>query len=252
MESELFGHAKGAFTGAGQAAPGRIRAADGGTLFLDEIAELPLALQPKLLRVLETKQIDPLGHSRPVKVDFRLVCASNRDLATEVAEGRFREDLLYRINVLHLPLPRLRDRPQDVVPLWNHFTLLHGGENVVTDPDLMTALTARTWRGNVRELMNLNQRLVLMRQGDTLTLGDLERLAPQAGFRPPVSVRREEAGGELPLGPLPDGGMSLIALEKEVIRRALNLCGGNRTRTAAYLGIPRHVLVYRINKYDLG
>jgi DNA-binding NtrC family response regulator len=252
MESELFGHAKGAFTGAGQAVKGRIRAAQGGTLFLDEIAELPLDLQPKLLRVLETKQVDPVGGSGPVEVDFRLVCATNRDLTEETAQGRFREDLLYRINVLQLTLPALRDRPEDVVPLWGHFTRLHGGQDLASENGLMEALEVRPWRGNVRELKNLNQRLVLMRQGDTLTLADLDRLAPRAGDVTPVTADQNDPPDGLPLGPLPPGGLSLVALEKEVIRRALDLCGGNRSKTAIYLGIPRHVLVYRITKYELG
>ena len=252
MESELFGHVKGAFTGAGQASPGRIRAAQGGTLFLDEIGELPLELQPKLLRVLDTKQVDPVGGAHPIDVDFRLVCATHRDLENETAQGRFREDLLFRINVLQLAMPSLRDRPEDVDPLWNHFTRLHGGLDLATDPDLLKVLERRTWRGNVRELKNLNQRLVLMRQADTLTLADLERLAPRAGDLAPATAGREEMEGGLPLGPLPAGGLSLVALEKEVIRRALDLCGGNRSKTAAYLGIPRHVLVYRINKYEIG
>jgi DNA-binding NtrC family response regulator len=252
MESELFGHAKGAFTGAGQAVKGRIRAAQGGTLFLDEIAELPLDLQPKLLRVLETKQVDPVGGSGPVEVDFRLVCATNRDLTGETAQGRFREDLLYRINVLQLTLPALRDRPEDVVPLWDHFTRLHGGQDLASENGLMEALEVRPWRGNVRELKNLNQRLVLMRQGDTLTLADLDRLAPRAGDFTPVTADQNDPPDGLPLGPLPPGGLSLVALEKEVIRRALDLCGGNRSKTAIYLGIPRHVLVYRITKYELG
>jgi two-component system NtrC family response regulator len=252
MESELFGHAKGAFTGAGQAATGKIRAAHGGTLFLDEIAELPLELQPKLLRVLETKQVDPVGDPRPVAVDFRLLCASNRDLRDAVAQGRFREDLLFRINVLQVNLPALRDRPEDVVPLWKHFTLQHGGPAITSENRLLQVLRARTWRGNVRELKNLNQRLVLMRERDTLTLADLQRLAPAAGEQTPRSADPDDSPGDLPLGPLPAGGLSLVALEKEVIRRALELCGGNRSKTAVYLGIPRHVLVYRLSKYDLG
>ncbi len=250
MESELFGHAKGAFTGADQAATGRIRAAQGGTLFLDEIAELPLALQPKLLRVLESKQVDPVGGPHPVAVDFRLVCATNRNLEEEVSQGRFRDDLLFRINVLQLALPSLRDRPEDVKLLWDHFTRLHGGEDLVSETPLLEALKTRTWRGNVRELKNLNLRLVLMRRGDLLTLADLDRLAPESGD--PAPAPPGKSPGSLPLGPLPAGGMSLIALEREVIRRALDLCGGNRSKTAAYLGIPRHVLVYRINKYELG
>ncbi len=252
VEAELFGHERGAFTGAGQARPGRIRAADGGTLLLDEISELPLALQPKLLRVLETRQVDPVGGPAPVAVDFRLVCATNRDLGREVAAGRFREDLWYRLNVVPLTLPPLRDRPEDIPLLWDHFTLLHGGPGITTEPELATALAGLPWRGNVRELRNLNQRLVLMRGGETLTLAALRELAPHAGAVVPAAVdKAEDDGGTLPLGPLPPAGLSLVALEKEVIRRALALCGGNRSRTAAYLGIPRHVLLYRLAKYEL-
>jgi len=255
MESELFGHVKGSFTGAGKDFAGRIRLAHGGTLFLDEIAEVPLDLQPKLLRVLEAHQVDPVGSDKPVTVDFRLVCATHRDLEIEVAAGRFREDLLYRINVLQLHLPPLRDREGDVALLWEHFTRLHGGGDLVSDRGLMAALDARTWRGNVRELKNLNQRLVLMRSGDVLATDDLERLAPTSTPAPiSETAPNEAASGEsgLPLGPLPPGGLDLIELEKEVIRRALEHCDGNRSRTAAYLGIARHILVYRINKYDLG
>ncbi|MCB1183068.1 sigma-54-dependent Fis family transcriptional regulator [bacterium] len=251
MESELFGHARGAFTGADRAAPGRIRAADGGTLFLDEIAELPLALQPKLLRVLESRQVDPVGANVPVPVDFRLVCATNRDLDAEVAAGRFREDLLYRINVLHLVMPPLRERPGDVPLLWEHFSRQHAGEPVATDPDVLAALAARPWKGNVRELKNLNQRLVLMRRGDNITGDDFERLAPAAGAVPAATPGAPAAPGGLPLGPLPAGGISLVDIEKEVIRRALAMCDGNRSKAAAFLDIPRHVLVYRLQKYDL-
>jgi two-component system NtrC family response regulator len=252
MESELFGHRRGAFTGADRDFQGRIRLADGGTLFLDEIGELPLELQAKLLRVLETRQVDPVGSDRPVAVDFRLVCAANRDLPAEVAAGRFREDLLFRINVLQLTLPPLRDRAGDVALLWEHFTRLHAGEDLVSEPSLMAALEARPWRGNVRELKNLNQRLVLMRSGEALSAADLVRLAPEAA--PPAPPPGEPVSAEpagLPLGPLPPEGLSLIELEKEVIRRALAHCGGNRTRAAAYLDVPRHVLVYRIDKYGL-
>ena len=250
MESELFGHTKGAFTGAGQASSGKIQLAQGGTLFLDEVAELPLALQPKLLRVLETHHVDPVGGNQPVEVDFRLVCATHRNLEAEVAEGRFREDLFYRLNVLHLHIPALRQRPEDVNLLWDHFTLIHGGAGVVTHEKLRAELEKQSWRGNVRELKNTNQRLVLMRKSDTLELADLLRLAPQSGAVPPV-IQTTTAEGDLPLGPLPADGVSLVEMEKEIIRRALEICGGNRSKTALFLEIPRHILVYRLEKYDL-
>ena len=250
MESTLFGHEKGAFTGADRPATGKIRAAEGGTLFLDEIAELPLELQPKLLRVLESREVDPVGGTRPVPVDFRLICATNRDLAAETAAGRFREDLMYRINVLELAIPPLRGRTEDVDALWEHFTRLHGGAHLGTDPALLAELRARPWRGNVRELKNLNQRLVLMGRGDVMTADDLHRLAPGTDTAPAPAGAAGSPGG-LPLGPLPPDGCSLVEMEKELIRRALAMHGGNRSRTAAYLGVPRHVLVYRIDKYDL-
>lgn len=251
MESELFGHSKGAFTGASDASLGKIRMAHGGTLFLDEVAELPLALQPKLLRVLETHQVDPVGGTKSIDVDFRLVCATHRNLETEVAEGRFREDLFYRLNVLNLNIPALRQRSEDINLLWDHFTLMHGGPGIKTSAKLRAKLEQQTWRGNVRELKNINQRLVLMRKSDTLELPDLNRLAPQSGTVAP-SVQDTATDSKLPLGPLPAEGLSLVEMEKEIIRRALEICGGNRSKTAQFLEIPRHVLVYRLEKYGTG
>jgi len=286
MEAELFGHARGAFTGAERAATGRIRGAAHGTLLLDEIAELPLELQPKLLRVLDTKQVDPVGGPAAVEVDFRLVCATNRNLEQAVAEGSFREDLFYRIAILHLHLPPLRDRREDIAPLWEHFTRLHGGPELSSEAALLAELEGLPWRGNVRELRNLNQRLVLMRQGDTLTTADLAAVASNVLTRgkAPAGIgelgrgiggrggsttadpgvprgaftsgeERDQYGtaraGGLAIGPLPEEGCSLPELEKEIIRRALVRCDGNKTRTARYLGIPRHVLVYRLTKYSL-
>jgi two-component system NtrC family response regulator len=251
VESELFGHAKGAFTGADQPAAGRIRSSAGGTLFLDEIGELPLALQPKLLRVLETKMVDPVGGPEPVQVDFRLLCATNKNLKAEVDGGRFREDLFYRLEVLTLAVPPLRDRLADISLLWEHFTHLHGGEGVRSTPELLRRLERMPWRGNVRELKNLNQRLLLMRPGDRLTEADLEATLSRGILETEEFVPGTGAMGELPLGALPEEGFSLHDLEKEIIRRALAKFGGNKSRTASYLRIPRHVLVYRIEKYDL-
>jgi len=240
--SELFGHERGAFTGADRDHPGRIRAAAGGTLLLDEIGELPLALQPKLLRALETRQVDPVGAVRPVDVDFRLVCATNRDLVAAGREGTFREDLYYRLAIVVLQLPPLRERREDVAPLWEHFTAQHGDGRVTSTPALLHALAERPWPGNVRELRNLNQRLVVLRRGDVLDLADLARAESAAAAPAPV--------GPAPLvGTLPPDRLDLAELERDVIRRALAHCGGNKSRTAEYLGIPRHVLLYRLKKF---
>jgi two-component system NtrC family response regulator len=249
-ESELFGHRRGAFTGADRDHTGRIRAADGGTLLLDEIGELPLTLQPKFLRALEAHQVDPVGATAAVPVDLRLVCATNRDLAAAARNGDFREDLYYRVAIVVLHLPSLRERPEDVAPLWEHFTSLHGGEGVTTAPDLRAALEARPWPGNVRELRNLNQRMVVLRRNDTLALDDLERLERGAGAGRSAAPGRD--GGMPLLGPLPDDHLDLPALEREAIRRALARFDGNKSRAAEYLRIPRHVLVYRLKKFGNG
>lgn len=251
MESELFGHAKGAFTGAEKDVQGKMRRAHGGTLFLDEVAELPLALQPKLLRVLETLTVEPVGGNGPLEANFRLVCATHRNLQEEVAAGRFREDLFYRLNVMHLNIPPLKDRPDDIPMLWDHFSTIHGGAHVASSDDLMAKLKELPWPGNIRELKNLNLRMVVMREGDTLESGDLAGLSTQARQGVPIASIQETPEGELPLGPLPAGGVSLQEIEKEVIRRALEICGGNRSKAAVFLEIPRHVLIYRISKYDL-
>ncbi|MBU1072455.1 sigma-54 dependent transcriptional regulator, partial [bacterium] len=241
VESELFGHVRGAFTGAHRDARGRLRAADGGTLFLDEIGELPTAIQAKLLRSLETCTVDPVGGDGPVPADFRLVCATNVDLVAAVAAGAFREDLYYRLNVVPLRVPPLRERAEDIPLLWDHFTELHAGIRLPSTPGLLAELARRPWPGNVRELKNLNQRLVILRESDGLDATDLARSGEPAA----------SPSGGLPLGPFPADGLSLIELEKEVIRRALVLNDGNKSRTALYLGVPRHVLVYRIEKYGL-
>jgi DNA-binding NtrC family response regulator len=241
VESELFGHKRGAFTGAHRDAPGRIRAADGGTLFLDEIGEIPATSQAKLLRSLETRTVDPVGGDGAVSSDFRLVSATNIDLAAAVADGRFREDLYYRLNVMPLHVPPLGERPDDIPLLWDHFTELHAGRRIPSTPELMAELTRRSWPGNVRELKNVNQRLVVLRRGDQLDVEDLAHSGE--------SPTKPEGG--LPLGPLPADGLSLKALEREIIRRALAMHDGNKSRTAAYLDVPRHVLIYRIEKYGL-
>jgi two-component system NtrC family response regulator len=253
MESELFGHARGAFTGAQQASEGRIRRAAGGTLFLDEIGELPLALQPKLLRVLDTHAVDPVGGDQSHEVDFRLVCATNRDLGAMVAAGAFREDLYYRIEIVHVHVPPLRERLDDVPPLWHHFSQLHAGREVATEPAVLARLAGRAWRGNVRELKNVNQRAVLLCGEGPITLRVLEEtegLAGPAALGVTTGAVGLTAGGHL-AGELPAGGLSLPDLERELVVRALARCDGNKSRAADYLGIPRHVLIYRLQKYGI-
>lgn len=252
MESELFGHARGAFTGAVAAAEGRVRQADGGTLFLDEIGDLPLPLQPKLLRVLETRSVDPVGGEGPVASDFRLICASNRDLPGAVESGAFREDLYYRIGIVPLTVPPLRERTEDVPVIWDHFSGLHAGRVLATEPVVLDRLRAMTWRGNVRELKNVNQRAVMVCGEGPIGEAHLdEALAMGASPAPGgAGVLDFAADGRL-VGDLPEGGLPLPDLERQVIELALARCGGNKAKAAAYLGIPRHVLVYRLQKYGI-
>jgi DNA-binding NtrC family response regulator len=286
MESELFGHERGAFTGAVREKPGKFRQAHGGTLLLDEVADLPSDLQTKLLRVIETRLVDPVGGTRPVPVDVRIVAATNADLATRVAEGRFRGDLYYRLNVIPIHLPPLRERPEDIPALWEQFLERFAGEiKLRTSPGLVRVLMRRAWPGNARELANLCQRLVLLRASDELTEGDLqvaEGDGPQgsAPGSPPGGAVSEgrgsvlgaagtgvpgegaagsavgedpRPGGPDPLypGDLPSDRLSLPDLERELITRALEKHHGNKSRAAAYLGVPRHVLLYRMAKFGI-
>ncbi len=241
LESELFGHEKGAFTGAIRARPGRFRSAQGGTLFLDEIGELPMALQGKLLRVLQEKVVDTIGADVARAVDVRLVAATNRDLNTMVAEGRFREDLLYRINVVELPVPSLADRPEDVEALVQHFVKgFARGRDITVPTEVLSALRSRRFPGNVRQLENACERLVILAPGDSLRLEDMP---------PEPSTANTASAGSWP--ELPPDGLSLVDLEKRVIERVLELKGGNVSQAAQYLRIPRHVLAYRMVKYDI-
>jgi two-component system NtrC family response regulator len=246
LESELFGHRAGAFTGAVRDRIGRFRQADGGTLFLDEIGDLPLPLQAKLLRVLQERMVEVVGADAPEEIDVRVVAATNRDVAAEVAAGRFREDLLYRLNVVEIRLPALRERIDDIGALVAHFVERFGGGRELAVPDdLLDELRGRAWPGNVRELENVVQRLVALSDDSELAVADL----------PPGAVGGRAAGGTGALlgqwPELPDDGLSLIDLEKSVIERVLELKGGNVTQAAAYLHVPRHVLAYRMEKYGI-
>jgi DNA-binding NtrC family response regulator len=247
LESELFGHARGAFTGAVRDRLGRFRQASGGTLFLDEIGEMPMSLQAKLLRVLQEKVVDEVGGDKPIPVDVRILVATNRDLLERIREGTFREDLYYRLNVVEIRVPPLRDRPEDIPPLVEHFLKEIGPDRRISvPPNVMEELSARPWPGNVRELKNACERMVILCRGEAVSVEDLPPLPAVARPGEPAG---EGFGNDWP--PLPPGGLSLVDLEKRVIERALRLKGGNITQAAAYLNVPRHILVYRIEKHGI-
>jgi transcriptional regulator with PAS, ATPase and Fis domain len=241
LESELFGHVRGAFTGAVRERLGRFRQADRGTLFLDEVAELPHNLQGKLLRVLQERAVDVVGSDSPVPVDVRVIAATNKD------PGELRGDLLYRLKVVEIAVPPLRDRPDDIAPLVAHFVAqFAAGRDVEVPEPVLDDLSSRTWPGNVRELENACERAVILCPGDALRLADLPPRA--AGDARP---RAGDADGADWLPALPESGLSLVDLEKRVIERVLALKKGNITQAAAYLRVPRHVLAYRMEKYGL-
>jgi DNA-binding NtrC family response regulator len=233
IESELFGHTKGAFTGAGQAREGYFRAANCGTLFLDEIGELPPHLQPKLLRALESGQITPVGSDVPVQVDTRLIAATNRDLGKEVLEGRFRDDLYYRINVVELVVPPLSERQDDVLPLARRFAMEYAGGPVRLSPLAIQCLLAYRWPGNVRELRNAIQRSCLLCRGDVILPEHL----------PPKVATMAGAGAAITAG-------RLSQVERAAILATLEECNGNRTHTAKKLGISRRSLIYKLHAIE--
>jgi two-component system NtrC family response regulator len=240
LESELFGHLKGSFTGAVKDRKGKFELADGGTLFLDEVGELPVELQPKLLRALQEREIEPVGGT-PRRIDVRVVAATNRDLEAAMDEGTFREDLYYRLAVIPVHLPTLRQRRSDIPLLVQHFLQKRGGGAAVTvDAAALAALTAYDWPGNVRELENAVERMLILRRGEVIGEGDL-----------PPKVRGEgkpASGGVLNL---PAEGYPLEELEKEAVLEALRRNGWNQTKAAAFLRIPRHILLYRMEKFGI-
>ncbi len=247
LESELFGHAKGAFTGAVKDRLGRFRQAQGGTLFLDEIGEIPLPLQAKLLRALQEKVVDAVGGDAPISVDARIVAATNKDLQSRIRAGSFREDLFYRLNVVEVHVPPLRERPEDIPELVLHFVgELAEGRDLTVPPRVMEELMRRPWPGNVRELKNACERMVILCHGNEVSLEDL----------PDPSDRSRQGKAPLPgddgdLPSLPPDGFSLLDLERKVIESALRIKNGNMTHAAAFLRIPRHVLIYRLEKYGI-
>jgi DNA-binding NtrC family response regulator len=239
FESELFGHVRGAFTDAKTDRVGRFELADGGTLFLDEIGNVPLNLQPKLLRVLETGEFERVGSSKTQKVNVRLLSATNADLNAEVAQGRFRQDLLFRLNTVEIRLPPLRDRIEDIPVLAEHFLKLHRERYrrpiMGFTPEAIDALRQHLWPGNVRELDHVIERAVLMSPGNIVTAFDL---ALEATPDARLSARLEE--------------MSLEDAERLLIKKALARFEGNANRAAEALGLSRSALYRRLQKYGLG
>jgi two-component system response regulator HydG len=244
IESELFGHVKGAFTGAVSAKEGRIVYADGGTLFLDEVGDMPLATQAKLLRVLESREVQPVGGNTLQRVDIRLVAATNRDLRKMVAEGTFREDLLFRLKVVTVELPALRERAGDVPLLIEHFIgeLAGQHERAVRGitPEARAALVRYDWPGNVRELRNVIENMVLLARGDLLELDDV-----------PEGVREGGQSGGRRGGGYRLAGRTLQEVERDLIEANLELAGGNREKAAALLGMGERTLYRKIKEYGL-
>ena len=235
LESELFGHEKGAFTGATERRIGRFEAADGGTLFLDEIGEIDASTQVKLLRFLEMRSFERLGSSKSVNVDVRLVCATNRNLAQMSAAGEFREDLLYRLNVVTINLPALRHRSEDMVPLLNHYIKQFSDENDVEPVRLtegaISVLNDYRWPGNIRELRNFCENIVVLKRGSEVNEYDLD-----AKYR----SKESDLDTEEPFAPVIS--LSKADNEKKLLRNALVKASGNRTRAAELMGISRRTL----------
>ncbi len=241
IESELFGHVKGAFTGAVRDKKGKFELADGGTLFLDEISELGIELQAKLLRVIQERIIEPVGAERRTEIDIRLIAATNVNLKERVVEQKFREDLFYRLNVIPLHVPSLRERKEDITILIKEFLRKFGREQKVEVTEgLLHALEDYHWPGNIRELENLIERMVILRKSDRLTLDDLPQDFTTA--QPVEEGDTEEKATH---------SLTFHEAENKLIVDALNKAGWNKSRAAKQLNIARHVLIYRMKKYGI-
>jgi two-component system NtrC family response regulator len=248
LESELFGHERGAFTHAVATRKGRFELADGGTLFLDEVAEMSPALQVKLLRVLQEMEFERVGGTRTIKVDVRVVAATNRELKEDVEVGRFREDLYYRLHVVHLHIPPLRERQEDIPLLATHFLHKYAQENVRGEvrivPEALKLLTLYRWPGNVRELENVMERAVILCGNNLITPQDLPGELAPASAEAKLDIDRF-----IPLHtPLPE---ALERIEEQMIRRALEQSGQVQVRAAELLGITKSLLQYKLKKYHL-
>lgn len=278
LESELFGHEKGAFSGAINARQGKFQQADGGTLLLDEISEMDIALQAKLLRAIQERVIDPVGSTKPVPVDIRLIATTNRNLEDEVREGKFREDLYFRLNVVMLDIPALRERPGDIIPLSQFFADMYGKqnglENITISKEAEEKLIGCYWKGNVRELENTIHRTVLMMgddnimQADHITISPMSQNMASTVSNAPVRTDVERAraavgaaagayantsggfeGGISKVSPADMVGRTVSDVEKELILSTLNYCKGNRTHAAGILGISIRTLRNKLKEY---
>jgi len=250
LESELFGHERGAFTGAVARHTGRFEAADGGTLFLDEIGEIALSVQVKILRVLEERRFERVGGRETIETDVRLIAATNRNLRQMVAEGTFREDLYYRLNVVKIVLPPLRERKGDIPLLLDRFLKEFAAENnkpvPLITPDARDAMLAYDWPGNVRELRNVVERLVVLSRGPEVTRTDLPQELREAA--PP---RRNTTGSQIPSAPGTASSLSLQETERRLILQALEVANGDRKLAAQQLGISPRTLHRKLNEYGL-
>jgi len=255
----LFGYEKGAFTDARAPKAGILEVASGGTVFLDEIGEMPLVIQAKLLRVLEEQNFRRLGGVRDIQVDLRVVAATNRKLTEAIEQGRFRLDLYYRLNVIQVVLPPLRERAEDVIPLAEHFVRLYNTKfkrHVKgISHSAAAALLAHDWPGNVRELRNVIERAMVLEEADWIQASNLQIAVDPA--KPPLLVLEQTASGEsqpvpasLPTQNAPFD-VSLEEAEKNLVKKALERAGGNQTRAAVLLGVTRDTLRYKMKKFNL-
>ncbi len=252
LESELFGHEKGAFTGATERKIGKFEQADGGSLFLDEIGEMNIAIQAKLLRAIEQQEFQRVGGNRTIKTDVRFIAATNKDLRDSVREGKFREDLFFRINVFPITLPPLRERREDIVPLAKFFLRKFCGEMgrkpAEIDKGAEALLMQNLWRGNVRELQNTIERAVIMLQGDVLTEPDLAFVTGAGMFGNSLEGAAVGTNGKFQI---PPSGFNMEAHEKDLLEQALERSSGNKSRAAKMLGMSRATLRYRLEKFGI-
>ena len=251
LESELFGHVKGSFTGALAHKKGKVEMAEGGTVLLDEVGDMPLELQVRILRLLQDREIEKVGGTVPTKVDVRIIAATHRELATMVKEGSFREDLYYRLLVVPVRLPPVRERAGDIPILVQHFfekyKSKHRRPHLTMPPDLMPRFTEYGWPGNVRQLENAVERLVLLSSGAEITMSELPDFLQSQSPPPDRAVPLAAA----PLV-LPERGINLEMLERELILQALEKAAGNQTRAARFLSMSRRAFSYRLDKLNIG